>query len=155
MSKSRDKRIAVQMKKPKNIKDLEDSIVQPEPIITTELEYEIDGVVHEPEMRIHKAGKLERIRNKLVSATTFDFLRHFIIGFAGVGGTVVVTTGNLAWAVIAGVGGGLVEGGRKVWSTSTASKNGGTKNRVLEAVLQLIVALIDMYINKRKEAKDD
>ena len=142
------------MKKPKTIDDLENNIEQPQPI-TTEHEYEIDGVVYEPEMIIGKPSFWDKAKRSLVSGTTFDFLRHFIIGFVGVGGTAIATTGNLGWSLIAGVSGGLVEGGRKVWSSSTAKKNGGTKNRVLEALLKLVVALIDYWLNRRKEGDDD
>ena len=132
---------------------LEETVDKPEDIepIKVEHEYEIDGYVHDPGMPVVKTSRWDRLKLSLVSGTTFDFLRHFIIGFAGIGGTVVATTGNLAWALVAGVAGGLVEGGRKVWSTSTAAKNGGTKNRILEAVLQLIVAIIDRYLQKKRE----
>ena len=141
------------MKKPKTIKDLENNIEQPQPI-TTEHEYEIDGYVHDPGIIIGKPSFWDKAKRSLVSGTTFDFLRHFIIGFVGVGGTAIATTGNLGWSVIAGISGGLVEGGRKIWSASTASKNGGTKNRILEAVLQLIVAIIDRYLQKKREEVD-
>jgi len=148
-------------KKPETIDDLEKTVDTPNDIqpITTEYEtttiYDIDAEYEwEPELIAHKAGKWDRIKMSLLSGSTFDFLRHFIIGFAGVGGTVVATTGNLAWACIAGVGGGLVEGGRKIWSVKTARRNGGTKNRVLLKLVELIVALLEWWINRRKEAKD-
>ena len=135
------------------------TVDKPEDIepITTEYEHWIDGIagdmkpVPQPELPMHKASKLERVRNHLISVSTFDFLRHFIIGFVGVGGTTLATTGNLLYAVVAGSAGGLVEGGRKVWSNSTASKNGGTKNRVLQKLMELVVALIEWWLNKRKE----
>ena len=142
------------MEKPKEIEDLENNIEQPEPIVT-EYEYEIDGVVHDPGIIIGKPSFWDKAKRSILSGSTFDFLRHFIIGFVGVGGTTIATTGNLLYAVVAGTAGGLVEGGRKVWSGSTAKKNGGTKNRVLEALLKLVVALIDYWLNRRKEGEDD
>ena len=113
--------------------------------------------LHHGQLRsvLGKPTWMERARNLLAGASTFDFLRHFLIGFVGIGGTAIATTGNLGWAVIAGVAGGLVEGGRKLWSGSTASKNGGSKNRIVGALLQLAVAILDMWISKRKEGEDD
>ena len=148
-------------KKPKTIEELEKTVDKPEDIQPMTTEYETTTIfdiepdyMEEPEMILHKASKMERVRNFLVSGATFDFLRHFMIGFVGIGGTAIATTGNLGWALIAGLGGGLVEGGRKVWSSSTATKNGGSKNRVLQKVFELVVALIDLWLNKRKEAGD-
>ena len=129
---------------------LEDLVVSTPPRV---LDYEIDGFVHDPGLVLTKASKLERVRNFLVSASTFDFARHFMIGFVLVGGTALKTTGSLGIAAISGVAGGLIEGGRKLWSGSTASKNGGTKNRVLQKLMELIVACIEAWIARRKEGE--
>ena len=134
-----------------NVDKLEDLVVSTPPRV---LDYEIDGYVEGADLVQHKASFWDKAKRSLLSGTTFDFLRHFMIGFVGVGGTAIATTGNLGWSLIAGVAGGLVEGGRKVWSGTTASKNGGTKNRVLQKLLELIVALIDMWIKKRREGED-
>ena len=129
-------------------------------IAKTDITYEttaIDDVeieyVDEPELIIGKPTFWDKTKHSLVSGTTFDFLRHFLIGFVGIGGTTLATTKNLTFALIGGVLGGVVEGGRKVWSSNTAAKNGGTKNRILEAVMQLIVYLIDYWLERRKEEK--
>jgi hypothetical protein len=134
--------------------ELEEKIEPVEPIYkeaTPTTEYEIEaGYVEEPPIIIGKPSFWDKAKRSLVKGTTFDFMRHFVIGFVGVGGTTLATTKNLAFSLIGGVLGGLVEGSRKVWSSKTAAKNGGTKNRLLEALMQLLVYLIDYWMEKRK-----
>ena len=145
------------MSKKNKYDELEKKIEQPEPIYkeaTPVPEYEIDaGYVEEPPIIIGKPSFWDKAKRSIVKGGAFDFMRHFVIGFVGVGGTTLATTKNLTFSLIGGVLGGLVEGGRKAWSVKTAANNGGTKNRVLEMVMELIVHLIDMWMSKRKEKK--
>ena len=138
--------------------ELEKKLEQPEPIYkeaTPVPVFEIDDErVDEPDIYIGKPSFWDKAKRSIVKGTTFDFLRHFMIGFVGVGGTAIATTGNLGWALIAGVAGGLAEGGRKVWSGKTAAKNGGSKNRVLRKALELVIAIIEWLLSRRKEARD-
>ena len=135
--------------------ELEKKLGQPEPIYkeaTPVPVFEInDERVDEPSIYIGKPSFWDKAKCSLLSGASFDFLRHFTIGFVLVGGTALKTTGNLGIAALSGVAGGLIEGGRKVWSGKTAAKNGGSKNRVLRKALELVIAIIEWLLSRRKE----
>ena len=137
---------------------LEDLVVSTPPRV---LDYEIDGYVEGADLVRHKAKRdiiLAGTRLKLTGKNifTFNFVRHFIIGAGIAGGAVFKAAGWSAVTLITAVAGGLVSGIRKSWSDAGVSVGvkKGDISRVWKELLELIVAIIDYFINKkRKEAQ--
>ena len=141
--------------------------------ITTEHEWWEDGLVidttpvEQPELVKHMPTFWDRVKRDLSLAGTrikltgkniftFNFVRHFIFGAGIAAGTVFKFTGWSLVTLATAVAGGLAGGIRKSWSDAGVSVGvkKGDLSRVWKELWELIVAILDWWISKRKEGRN-